>query len=152
MAGAMEQRISLITLGVADMEASAAFWKAMGWRRVETGDGVVAFDMLGMCVGLYPAAKLAEDLGMEPGRLGTGLATYAYNVREKAEVAEVLAAAEAAGGRIVKPAGDVFWGGHHGFFADPDGHLWEVAHNPFSPLGPEGEFRWNGYGGGDAQA
>lgn len=152
MAGTMEQRISLITLGVADMEASAAFWKAMGWRRVDADDGVVAFDMHGMCVGLYPAAKLAEDLGMEPGRLGTGLATYGYNVRERGEVAEVLAAAESAGGRIVKAAADVFWGGHHGFFADPDGHLWEVAHNPFSPLGPDGEFRWNGYGGNDAQA
>ncbi len=148
----MEQRISLITLGVTDMEASAAFWKAMGWRRVETQDGVVAFDMTGMCVALYPREKLAADLGMEVGRLGTGLATCAYNVREKGAVARVLAAAEAAGGRVVKRAQDVFWGGHHGFFADLDGHLWEVAHNPFSPLGPDGEFRWNGYGESDAQA
>ncbi len=151
MAGAMEQRVSLITLGVADLAAAATFWEAMGWRRVETPDEVAAFDMHGMCVALYPCAKLAEDLGMDGGRLGTGLATYAYNVRERAEVAQVLAAAEAAGGRVVKAAADVFWGGHHGFFADPDGHLWEVAHNPFSPLGPAGQFRWNGYGGRDAR-
>ena len=152
MAGAMEQRISLITLGVEDLTGSTAFWEAMGWRRAETPDGVAAFDMAGLCVALYPREKLAADLGMEGGRLGTGLATYAYNVREKAEVAGVLAAVEAAGGRVVKAAADTEWGGHAGYFADPDGHLWEVAHNPFSPLGPAGEFRWNGYGGGDAQA
>ncbi len=146
----MEQRISLITLGVVDMEVSAAFGKAMGWRRVATADDVVAFDMPGMCVALHPRAKLAEDLGMEEGRLGTGLSTIGYNVRERGEVSGVLAAAESAGGRIVKAAADVFWGGHHGFFADPDGHLWEVAHNPFSPLGPDGAFRWNGHGEDDA--
>ena len=151
MAGAMEQRISLITLGVTDLGTSAAFWEAMGWRRAEAPEGVVAFDVIGMCVALYPRAALARDLGMEEGRLAAGLATYAYNVRERGEVAEVLAAAERAGGRIVKPAGDVFWGGHHGFFADPDGHLWEVAWNPSSPLGPGGAFRWNGYGEDDAR-
>ena len=144
----MEQRVSLITLGSHDVPRAAAFWEAMGWRRVKSPDGVVAFDGLSMCVALYEAAKLAEDLGLEPERLGTGLATYGYNVRAKDEVAPVLAAAEAAGGRIVKPARDVFWGGHHGFFADPDGHLWEVAWNPFSPLSPEGAFRWNGFGDG----
>lgn len=141
----MEQRISLITLGVEDMGASARFYEALGWRRVKTQDGVVAFDLLGQTLGLYPRAKLAEDLGLEAEALGTGLATYGHNLPDRAGVDELMARAEAAGARIVKPAQEVFWGGYHGFFADPDGHLWEIAHNPFSPLGPEGAFRWNGY-------
>lgn len=142
----MEQRISLITLGVTDMERSSSFYDALGWHRVETQDGVVAYDLIGSTLGLYPRAALAEDIGLEIAELGAGRSTLGYNCREKAEVAEVLAAAEAAGARILKPAADVFWGGHHGYFADPDGHIWEVAHNPFSALSDDGAFRWNGYG------
>ena len=142
----MEQRVSLITLGVADLAASAAFYERLGWQRAESPDEVVAFDCIGMSVALYDRRKLAADLGMGPLTLGTGLATYACNVRTELEVAEVLAAARAAGGRVVKEAQPTYWGGHHGFFADPDGHLWEVAHNPFSPLRDDGAFRWNGYG------
>ncbi len=71
--------------------------------------------------------------------------TLGHNVATKEEVAPLLERVAAAGGRIVKPAQDVFWGGHHGYFADLDGYIWEVAHNPFSPLGPDGEFRWTGY-------
>ena len=141
----MEQRISLITLGVKDMEGSAGFYEALGWRRVETQDGVIAFDLIGQTVGLYPLEKLAEDIGVDIEILGRGAATFAYNVREKAEVAPVLAAAEAAGGKILRPASDVFWGGHIGYFADPEGNIWEVAHNPFSPLAADGAFRWNGH-------
>ena len=145
----MEQRVSLVTLGVADLAASAAFYERMGWRRAESPDEVVAFDCIGMSVALYERDKLAADLGMEPGRLATGLATYAYNVRTEGEVAEVLAAAEAAGGRVVKAAQATDWGGRHGFFSDPDGHLWEVAFNPFAPLRADGAFRWNGYSDGE---
>ena len=141
----MEQRVSLMTLGVADMAVSAAFYDALGWSRVETQDGVVAYDLLGSCLGLYPLAALAEDIGVPVDTLGAGRSTLGYNCREKAEVAQVLEASRAAGGRILKPAKDVFWGGHHGYFRDPEGHIWEVAHNPFSPLGPDGAFRWNGY-------
>lgn len=141
----MEQRISLITLGVADIARAAAFYEAMGWKRVETQDGVVAFDLLGQTLGLYPLAALAEDIGISVDELGTGRATLGYNCREKEGVAQVLARVEDAGGRVLKPAADVFWGGHHGYFADPEGHIWEVAHNPFSPLRAEdGAFRWNG--------
>ncbi|SPF78399.1 VOC family protein [Pseudoprimorskyibacter insulae] len=141
----MDQRISLVTLGVADMDRAAAFYDALGWVRVESPDGVIAYDLIGQTLGLYPIAKLAEDLGLPAAALGHGAATYAYNVREQGDVAAVLAKAEAAGAKILKPAQDVFWGGHHGFFADPDGHIWEIAYNPFSPLGDDGAFRWNGY-------
>lgn len=142
----MQQRVSLITLGVADMATSSAFYDALGWVRVEAQDGVIAYDLIGQTLGLYPLEKLAEDIGLDVADLGVGRATLGYNCREKAEVAQVLAAAEEAGARILKPASDVFWGGHHGYFADPDGHLWEVAHNPYSPLRAEdGAFRWNGY-------
>ena len=142
----MEQRISLITLGVADMEAAAKFYEALGWAKVDSPDGVVAFDLIGQVLGLYPKAALAEDLGMDAADIGgfSGM-TLGYNVATKQEVAPLLERVLAAGGRVVKPAQDVFWGGHHGYFADPDGHIWEVAHNPFSPLGPVGEFRWLGY-------
>jgi len=143
----MEQRISLITLGVADMERSAAFYEALGWTRVESEDGVIAFDLIGQTLGLYPLSLLAQDMGVAEEDLGHGAMTLAHNVPERDGVSELMARAEAAGARIIKQASDVFWGGHHGYFADPDGHVWEIAHNPYSPLGPGGAFRWNGYGG-----
>lgn len=142
----MEQRVSLLTLGVMDMERSAAFYDALGWRRVETQDGVVAYDLIGQTLGLYPLASLAEDIGVDVEDLGVGRATLGYNCRDKSEVARVIEAAEAAGARVLKPAADVFWGGYHGYFADPDGHIWEIAHNPFSPLREDGAFCWNGHG------
>ena len=141
----MDQRISLITLGVRDMEHVAAFYEALGWTRVETQDGVIAFDLIGQTLGLYPLEKLAEDIGLTVEEMGRGATTLSYNVRDKAEVAPLLVQAEAAGGRILRPASDVFWGGHIGYFADPEGNIWEVAHNPFSPLSKDGAFRWNGY-------
>lgn len=141
----MEQRVSLITLGVMDVAREAAFYRAMGWRPVACPDGVVAFDLIGQTLGLYPLVGLAEDLGVDVATLGHGAATLGYNVREKSEVAAVLARVEAAGGKVLKEAQDVFWGGHHGYFSDPEGHIWEVAFNPFSPLSKDGAFRWAGY-------
>ena len=126
------------------MDVSAAFYTAMGWTKVDTDDGVVAFDLIGQTLGLYPLDKLAEDLGLPVDALGHGASTLGYNTKDRAEVDDVMQAAEAAGAKIIKPAQEVFWGGYHGYFADPDGHIWEVAHNPFSPLGPKGEFQWNG--------
>ncbi|GAA6189221.1 VOC family protein [Litorivita sp. NS0012-18] len=152
MSKVMEQRVSLITLGVRDVEAQARFYDALGWARVPSQDGVVAYDLIGQCMGLYPLEMLARDMGVPVESLGHGAATYGYNVRTKQEVAPVLAAAEAAGAKILKPAHDVFWGGHIGYFADPEGHIWEVAHNPFSPLSPDGAFRWNGYGDAEPPA
>ena len=142
----MDQRVSLITLAVSDVARSAAFYEALGWTRVDSPDGIVVFDLIGQSLGLYPRADLARDMGLEEHELGTGAATLACNMRDKAEVAQVLEQAEAAGARILKPAHDVFWGGHIGYFADPDGHIWEVAFNPFSSLREDGAFCWNGYG------
>ena len=105
----------------------------------------MVFDLIGQTLGLYPLAKLAEDIGVPEDALGHGAMTLGYNAPDRASVDAVLARAEAAGARILKPAEEVFWGGYHGYFADPEGHIWEVAHNPFSPLGPDGAFRWNGY-------
>jgi catechol 2,3-dioxygenase-like lactoylglutathione lyase family enzyme len=115
----MDQRISLITLGVRDMAGMAAFYEALGWVRVETEDGVIAFDLIGQTLSLYPLEKLAEDIGLPVAQLGRGAATLGYNVRSKDEVAPVLEKAKVAGARILKPAADVFWGGHHGYFSDP---------------------------------
>jgi len=142
----MEQRVSLITLAVADMDVAATFYESLGWTRVDSPDGVIAFDLVGQTLGLYPKAALADELGIDVSEIGgfSGI-TLAHNVPEKSDVAPLLERAKAAGGRVIKPAQDVFWGGHHGYFADPDGHIWEVAHNPFSALGPNGAFRWNGY-------
>ncbi|MEM7469837.1 MAG: VOC family protein [Pseudomonadota bacterium] len=142
----LEQRVSLITLGVEDMERSAEFYEALGWTRVESQDGVIAFDLIGQTLGLYPRAGLEEELGLKPGTLsGRAALSLAYNVREKSQVAAVLGLVAQAGGKMLKSAQDVFWGGHHGYFEDIDGHLWEVAFNPFSPLRADGAFRWNGY-------
>ncbi|MFW2587704.1 VOC family protein [Sagittula sp. SSi028] len=141
----MEQRISLITLGCHDVAAAAAFYEALGWQRVPSEEGIVVFDLIGQALGLYPIADLARDMGVPVDRLGTGSATYAYNVRQRGEVAQTLDTAKAAGATILREAHDVFWGGHIGYFEDPEGHIWEVAHNPFSALSPEGHFRWAGY-------
>ncbi len=141
----LQQRVSLITLGVRDMARAAAFYEALGWARVDSPDGVIAFDLIGQTLGLYPLQALADDVGVPVESLGCGAMTLGHNVREKGDVAAVLAMVEAAGGKVLKPAQDVFWGGHHGYFTDPEGHLWEVAHNPFSPLREDGAFRWSGY-------
>ncbi len=140
----MEQRVSLITMGTRDMDAQAAFYEALGWRRVDSPDGVIAFDLLGQTLGLYPLDALAEEIGLTVDELGRGALTLSHNVPAKEDVAPLLARAEAAGACILKPAQDVFWGGHHGYFADPEGHIWEIAWNPFSPLGEGGAFQWNG--------
>ena len=145
----MDQRISLITLGVRDMDRAARFYEALGWRRVDSPDGVIAFDLIGQTLGLYPLQGLRDDIGLsEAGApAGFGGITLGHNLADRAGVDALLARAEAAGARILKPAQEVFWGGYHGYFSDPEGHVWEIAHNPYSPLGPGGEFQWNGAGG-----
>lgn len=142
----MDQRISLITLAVADLDRSTAFYEALGWSRADSPDGIVAFDLLGQTLGLYPKADLARDMGLEPDDIGgfSGI-TLAHNVPAREDVAPLVARAEAAGARVMKPPHDVFWGGHIAYVADPDGHVWEIAHNPHAPLGRDGAFRWNGY-------
>lgn len=137
----MEPRINIITLGVSDLERSRRFYESgLGWKTVPTGgEEIYFFQLGGLVFALYSWKGLAEDAMADPAGHGFRGVTLAYNVRDKEEVREVLALAERAGGTIVKSARDVFWGGHSGYFADPDGHLWEVAWNPFFPLNERGE-------------
>jgi uncharacterized protein len=129
----MDQRLSLITLGVADVGRARQFYEAMGWSMDggvdDDTDHVAFFQAGGMIVALWGRAKLASDSAVEdPG--GWGGVTLAYNVRSPAEVDTVIEEARAAGARIGRPGAETFWGGYSGVFVDPDGHPWEVAHNP----------------------
>lgn len=144
----LEQRLSLITLGVEDLARSTRFYReVLGWMPADLGGGEVSFFQLnGIVLGLYPRAALAADAGVDPGAPalesgGLSRVSLAYNVRERDDVDRVLSAVEAAGARLVKPAEDAFWGGRSGYFADPDGFLWEVAWNPGFPIGPDGSIQ-----------
>ena len=134
----MEQRISLVTLGVADLERARRFYEALGWKSDSKPDqGVVFFQAGGVVVGLWGRAQLVEDSGVDdPGGFG-GIA-LAYNVGSPEEVDATLAEAERAGAEIVRSGAPTFWGGYSGVFHDPDGHPWEIAHNPFWTLRDDG--------------
>ena len=135
----MEPRISIVTLGVEDLARAVRFYEAMGLRRHGgITDNVAFFQMGGSILALWPRDELAKDAGITDDGRGFRAAALAYNTRSDAEVEEVLASAERAGGRIVKPAQRAFWGGWYGYFADSEGHLWEVAHNPAFPIDAEG--------------
>ncbi len=136
----MDQRLSLVTLGVDDMVRARSFYEALGWQAGgPSNDDVTFFQAGGMIVGLYGRAALAADAGVtNTPRQGFSGIALAYNARDKAGVDAVLSEAVAAGGTLIKAAHDVFWGGYSGYFADPDGHLWEVAWNPFFPLAADG--------------
>jgi uncharacterized protein len=126
----MDQRLSLVTLGVSDLARARAFYEGIGWTtRANPGDDVVFFQAGGIVVALWDRGQLAEDSTVEDAG-GWGGVTLAYNVNSPGEVEEVLAEAEAAGARIGRPGAETFWGGYSGVFVDPDGHPWEVAHNP----------------------
>lgn len=127
----MEQRVSLITLGVEDLARSRAFYERLGWKRsVQAAEGVAFFQAGGMALALWSRAELAKDACVSPDGSGFRGVALAYNTRTKEEVDAVLAEAAAAGAKLLKPAQDMFWGGYAGYFADPDGHPWEVAWNP----------------------
>lgn len=134
-------RVNLITLGVDDLDRSGAFYERLGWRRSATaGSPTVAFFALdNVVLSLFGRASLAEDMGLHEARPGRGDVSLAINVESPAKVDEVLAAAVEAGASLLKPGQPVFWGGYSGYFADPDGHAWEVAHNPFFPLDAQGQ-------------
>jgi catechol 2,3-dioxygenase-like lactoylglutathione lyase family enzyme len=135
----MEQRLTLITLGVADLPRSVAFYEGLGWKRsARKAEGVAFFQAGGTVLSLYPRAALAGDADLPAEGSGFAGFSLAYNARTREEVDTVMAEAVAAGGTLVKPAFDIFWGGYVGFFADPDGFLWEVAWNPMFPLTEEG--------------
>jgi uncharacterized protein len=126
---AMEPRVSLVTLGVADVARARAFYEALGWEGETPDDDVIFFQAGGMVIALWSRAKLAADSAVPDGG-GWGGLTLAHNVRSPAEVDAVLAEAEAAGATIGRPGTPTEWGGYSGAFIDPDGHPWEVAHNP----------------------
>jgi hypothetical protein len=130
----MEPRISIITLGVVDLVRSVRFYRdGLGFpTSFKDGEPIAFFSTGGARLALYPLDKLAEDISpaLQPAKSGFSGITLAHNTRTKEQVAAVLARAEAAGGTIVKHARDVFWGGHSGYFADPDGYFWEVAWAP----------------------
>lgn len=136
----MEPRISLVTLGVDDLQRAVRFYRdGLGWPLSSASSDEVAFFRTGgVVLGLYPRDLLAEDANLPSGGSGFGGITLAHNVREQSEVERVLARATAAGASLLKPAQATTWGGYHGYFADPDGHPWEVAWNPFFPFGPDG--------------
>ena len=133
------QRVTLITLGVADLASARAFYARLGWS--EHGDsqpGIAFFQLHGAVLALFGRDALAEDQGRKGAALGTGAVTLAQNFATEAEVDAAFAAALAAGGTALKPPEKVFWGGYSGYWADPDGHVWEVAMNPFWPLAADG--------------
>lgn len=126
----MDQRLSLITLGVSDVERSRSFYEALGWQtNAAPNDDVVFFQANGIVVALWDRAKLAEDSGVEDAGGSSGF-TLAYNVRSPQEADAVAEEVRAARGTVTREPGKTFWGGYSFAFTDPDGHPWEVAHNP----------------------
>lgn len=133
----MEPRISLITLGVADIDRARSFYEALGWKGQSPDGEVVFFQAGGMILALWGRGLLAEDSRVQDGG-GWGGVALAHNVGSPDEVDAVLAQAEKAGARIARPGAPTFWGGYGGVFVDPDGHPWEVAHNPGWRLDADG--------------
>ena len=133
----MEQRISIITLGVTDLDRSRTFYERLGWRGQEVEE-TVFFQAGGLAVVLWGRDQVAADAGIEDEHSSFGGIVLAHNVRSRAEVDEVIQAASAAGGEVTKQPAETFYGGYAGFFRDPDGHTWEVAHNPGFVLEDDG--------------
>ena len=133
------QRVTLITLGARDLPAARAFYARLGWQEhPESQPGVAFFQLHGLALALFGMDDLAKDQGRPDARLGTGAVTLAQNFATEGEVDTDFAAAIAAGATALKPPEKVFWGGYSGYWADPEGHVWEVAMNPFWPLAPDG--------------
>ncbi|MCA0270518.1 MAG: VOC family protein [Proteobacteria bacterium] len=132
------QRVTLITLGVADLGKAKAFYAALGWRENGSQQGVAFYQMHGAALALFGRADLAADQGRPGEALGTGAMTLAQNFATEAEVDAAWQEALAAGATPLKTPQKVFWGGYSGYYADPDGHVWEIAMNPFWPLQADG--------------
>ena len=133
-------RVSLITLGVDDLTRARRFYAALGWTEVaaEASESVAFYRMEGMALGLFGRAALAADQGRPDTALGTGAITLAQCFPDRDSVDAAFARAEAVGAHLLKRPAPVFWGGYSGYYADPDGHVWEVAHNPFWPIDAAG--------------
>lgn len=132
------QRVTLITLGVADLAVAKVFYGRLGWQEHGAQQGAAFFQMQGAVLSLFGRQALAADQGRAGAALGTGAVTLAQNFSTEAEVDAAFAAALAAGAKPLKRPEKVFWGGYSGYWADPDGHVWEVAMNPFWPLSEDG--------------
>ncbi len=133
------QRVTLVTLGVADLDRSRRFYEAWGWdAHPSSEDGMILFQMHGALLGLFGLQALAADQGRPDAVLGTGAITLAQNQPTREAVDQVFARAMEAGATVLKAPEEVFWGGYSGYLADPDGHVWEIAMNPFWPLGDDG--------------
>ena len=133
------QRVTLITLGVADLERARDFYARWGWQpHGASQPGVAFYQMQGAVLALFGLADLATDQGRPDAALGTGAVTLAQNLPDEAQVDATFDAALAAGAELLKRPEKVFWGGYSGYFADPDGHVWEIAMNPFWPLAEDG--------------
>ena len=138
----LEQRVSIVTLGVADLQRSSAFYERLAWKRSKAGnDSIVLFQAGGMVLALYPRTDLANDARLPAEGSGFAGMSLALNARDRAEVDQVLSEAVAAGARLLKPAEEAFWGGYSGYFADPDGFAWEVAWNPHFTVEADGSLR-----------
>jgi catechol 2,3-dioxygenase-like lactoylglutathione lyase family enzyme len=137
----VEQRLNIVALGVADLARTRRFYcEGLGWRESSAGNESICFiDAGGVVLGLYGREALAEDVGVSAEGSGFAGFTLAHNAASEADVDRVLAEAVEAGATLVKPGQKVFWGGYSGYFSDPDGYLWEVAHNPFFPLDEDGK-------------
>ena len=136
----MDQRITIVTLGVASVPAARRFYEALGWTAssASQGEDVAFFQLNGMALSLYGRAALAADAAVADSTPGFSGVTLAQNLASPEAVDEVFAKALAAGARQLKAPETAFWGGYSGYLADPDGHVWELAHNPFFPLDPDG--------------
>ena len=135
----LDRRISIVTLGVEDLDRSTAFYERLGWAKSPASQDTVTFIVLkGTVLGLYSRKGLAEDAGVDDSKPGFSGTSLAHNLASEAEVDEAFAFAVSCGAKAVKRPEKVFWGGYSGYFADPDGHLWELAYNPFAPLDAEG--------------
>lgn len=132
------QRVSLITLGVRDLDVSCKFYTQLGWKIAQEHPGVIFFQLKGLALGLFPFDAFAEDQGRPDAALGVGGMSLAINFTSEAEVDSAFDAALAAGAESLKAPEKVFWGGYSGYFTDPDGHVWELAMNPFWPLNEDG--------------
>jgi uncharacterized glyoxalase superfamily protein PhnB len=133
-----EQRVTLITLGVRDLGRARAFYRALGWRPAREQEGVSFYQLHGAALALFGLDDLADDMDRPVGALGTGAVTLAQNFETQDDVDAAFQRAVQAGATALKVPQATSWGGYSGYYADPDGHVWEVAMNPFWPLGPDG--------------
>lgn len=137
----MEQRLSLVTLAVGALEEATSFYRGLGWSSGFENEEVAFFQLNGIVLSLFRRDRFAAELGVDADSLGPGGIALAYNVRDKDEVDEVMAQVWRAGGKVLVKPRETEWGGYSGYFADPEGHRWEVAWNPAWPIDADGDVR-----------